>query len=317
MDVTVDGNVFRILVIEEGPIADAITDPLHVLPRCNGGSRFNLSPDPSATDDSSEVRRHCSSGDPGVLPQRSAPAALGGRPTEHEDNVGRNMESGGQLASNTHACVHASLGDRGTSVERTVVPKENAVMNLESWEQLSAHSLEFCSHVNPLDLDPRNTEVHAVVRRLERGSSTSGTMRVLSTVEEARGRRSYKEVVASQTNEADGKLTPVTKECNREPSETIFSRGPDRLRATGKNPQEDDYANTTSKPCCGCCGIQCSRVGNMANGSITSLESSPSSGKGADSKVPVSNDDRPSKKPFLGHCHLQETAGRDSGLSRT
>ncbi|GAB4852113.1 hypothetical protein Ancab_016303, partial [Ancistrocladus abbreviatus] len=68
-----------------------------------------------------------------------------------------------------------------TSVERTAVPKENAVMNLESGEQLSAHSLEFCSHVNPLDLDPRNTEVHAIVRRLERGSSTSGTVRVLST----------------------------------------------------------------------------------------------------------------------------------------
>ncbi|GAB4855235.1 hypothetical protein Ancab_023858, partial [Ancistrocladus abbreviatus] len=164
-----------------GPIADAITDPLLVLPRCNGESRFNLSPNPSVIDDSSEVRRHCSSGDPGVLPQRSAPAALGGRPTEHEDNAGRNMESVGQLASNTHACAHASLGDRGTSVERTVVPKENAVMNLESGEQLSSHSLEFCSHVNPLDLDPRNTEVHAVVRRLERESITSGTVRVLST----------------------------------------------------------------------------------------------------------------------------------------
>ncbi|GAB4852765.1 hypothetical protein Ancab_016973, partial [Ancistrocladus abbreviatus] len=104
-----------------------------------------------------------------MLPQQSVPAALGGRPTEHEDNAGRNMESGGQLASHTHACAHASLGDRGTSVERTVVPKENAVMNLESGEQLSAHNLEFCSHVNPLDLDPRNTKVHAVVRRLERG----------------------------------------------------------------------------------------------------------------------------------------------------
>ncbi|GAB4838521.1 hypothetical protein Ancab_028067 [Ancistrocladus abbreviatus] len=121
------------------------------------------------------------SGDPGVLPQRSAPTALGGRPTEHEDNAGRNMENGGQLASNTYAYAHTSLGDRGTSVERTVVPKENAVMNLESGEQLSAHSLEFCSHVNPFDFDPRNTEVHAVIRRLERGSSTSGTVRVLST----------------------------------------------------------------------------------------------------------------------------------------
>ncbi|GAB4842512.1 hypothetical protein Ancab_012486, partial [Ancistrocladus abbreviatus] len=62
---------------------DAIMDPLHVLPRSNGESRFNLSPDPSVTDDSSEVRRNCSSGDPGVLPQWSAPAALGGRPTGH------------------------------------------------------------------------------------------------------------------------------------------------------------------------------------------------------------------------------------------
>ncbi|GAB4853047.1 hypothetical protein Ancab_017234, partial [Ancistrocladus abbreviatus] len=118
------------------------------------------SPDPSAIDDSSEGRQNCSSGDPGVLAHRSTWAALGGRPTEHEVTAGRYMESGGQLPPNTHESVHASLGDRGTSILRTVEPKENAVMNVDIGEQLSANSLESFggAHVNPLDFHTRITE---------------------------------------------------------------------------------------------------------------------------------------------------------------
>ncbi|GAB4859679.1 hypothetical protein Ancab_011158, partial [Ancistrocladus abbreviatus] len=177
----VDGNVYGISVIEEGTTAAGFLDPRHVSPRSDGVSRLNLSPDPSATEDSSVVRRNCSSGDPGVLFQRAARAAIGGSPTEHVDNAGRNMESGGHLPPNSHENAHASLGERGTSVVRSVEPREFVAVNLESGEQHPTHSLKSCSHVNPLDLDPRNTEVHAAVRRSERGSSPSGNVRVLST----------------------------------------------------------------------------------------------------------------------------------------
>ncbi|GAB4852855.1 hypothetical protein Ancab_017052 [Ancistrocladus abbreviatus] len=145
-----------------------------------------------------------------MLHHRAARAATGGRLTEHVNSAGRNLESGGQPPPNSHACAHACLGERGisvvgivepkehvamnfesgahacldergTSVVRIVEPKEHVAMNFESREQLSTNSLEFCSHVNPFDLDPRNTEVHAAVRRSERGSSPSGNVRVLST----------------------------------------------------------------------------------------------------------------------------------------
>ncbi|GAB4845502.1 hypothetical protein Ancab_038910, partial [Ancistrocladus abbreviatus] len=167
-----DGNVFELSVIEEGPIAAVTMDPPHVLPRSIRESRLNLPPDQSAIDDSLEVHRNCSAGDPGVLPHRSARAALVGRPMEHDENAGRNLESGGQLSPNSHELAHCSPSDRGASVVRPVEPNENAARNLESGGELR--------HVNPFDSDPRTTEVHAAYRRPEWGSSPSGTMRVLS-----------------------------------------------------------------------------------------------------------------------------------------
>ncbi|GAB4854283.1 hypothetical protein Ancab_022870, partial [Ancistrocladus abbreviatus] len=177
IDVTIDGNVYGISVIEEGPFNAASLDPRHVLHRSDGASRLNLSPSPCAADVSSEFCRNCCSGEPGMLHHRAARAATGGRLTEHVNSARRNLESGGQPPPNSHACAHACLGERGisvvgivvpkehvamnfesgahacldergTSVVRIVEPKEHVAMNFESREQLSTNSLEFCSHVN-------------------------------------------------------------------------------------------------------------------------------------------------------------------------
>ncbi|GAB4839011.1 hypothetical protein Ancab_039875 [Ancistrocladus abbreviatus] len=94
---------------------------------------------------STEVRRNYSSGDQGVMPHRAARVALVPRPVLSKESVGRSPDGGGQIPVNSHESMHFS-----------------------------------CRHVNPIDLDPRATELQAAFRGQEWGSISLGTECVAS-----------------------------------------------------------------------------------------------------------------------------------------
>ncbi|GAB4825496.1 hypothetical protein Ancab_040332 [Ancistrocladus abbreviatus] len=145
INVQVDGHAFAFSVIEEGPTVAANSDHPYRSPRNKGVQRMNIQHESSPIVNSMEVRRNDSSGDQGVMPHRAARAALVPSPVLSNESVGRSPDGGGQIPVNSHASLHSS-----------------------------------CRHVNPIDLDPRATELQAAFRGQEWGSISLGTECVAS-----------------------------------------------------------------------------------------------------------------------------------------
>ncbi|GAB4859930.1 hypothetical protein Ancab_011409, partial [Ancistrocladus abbreviatus] len=141
-----DGHAFALSVIEEGTTIAGNLDQSFGLSSSNQVSPVNLQSASCPCEGPLEARRCCNSGVPDELLKRSAGAALGSRPVVPKEIADRNSVSGGQCSGFRHGLLHSS------------------------WRL-----------ANPLDLDPRTTELAAEYRRPTWGSRLLGNVGALST----------------------------------------------------------------------------------------------------------------------------------------